>query len=33
MKDSKHYSLSKADWIFGIVGSGIVVLVIHFFIS
>ena len=32
MKDFKFYSLSKEDWLFGIVGSGIVVTIIHFFI-
>lgn len=33
MKDSKFFSLTKEDWIFGVVGSGFVVMVIYFFIS
>ncbi|CAM5191900.1 hypothetical protein UACE39S_00779 [Ureibacillus acetophenoni] len=32
MDERKFFSLSKEDWIFGIVGSGIVVIIIHFFI-
>ncbi|MBM7609055.1 Na+/phosphate symporter [Lysinibacillus composti] len=32
MKEAKR-KLTLGDWLFGIIGSGIVVLVIHYFIS